>query len=242
MADSDAPGAPAPTDAPTPAAPVPAAPAAAASTAETGSSLAASDSTAPSGTPGAVVVRKRRLPKFDKLLAPIRRLWQGANDSDSVVPAGTVNRTRHRDPRVLFVDTGNAARSQMAECFARQQGLYAESAGTWPAPAIPQEVIEAMQEKGFDLNGVIPKMLDPARLQAFDRVVLFEARIPDAAREGARIEEWDVWDPVGLPLEGHRLVAGELEKRVARLAKVLKGNQGKAAKAKAPRPPQPVMA
>lgn len=178
----------------------------------------------------AVIVRKRRLPGFDKLLEPIKRFWRSNDDSGAVTPSGPVNRTRHRDPRVLFVCTGNAARSQMAEAFAIKEGLYAESAGTWPAPAVPQEVVEAMLEKGFDLSECRPKILDQARLGAFDRVILFEARIPDASREGARIEEWDVWDPTGLPLEGHRLVANELEKRVARLAKILKGNQGKAGK------------
>ena len=177
--------------------------------------------------------RSKRISRFDKLWEPVRR-FMGSSSNDSVAPAGTVTRTKHRDPRVLFVCTGNAARSQMAEAFARQSGLYAESAGTWPAPAVPQEVVEAMGEKGYDLSEVRPKLLDPARLGAFDRVILFEARIPDAWREGARIEEWnDVWDPTGLPLEGHRLVAAELEKRIGRLAKVLKGKQAKAAQAMA---------
>lgn len=192
--------------------------------------LATGASTASPGpsTPGPADRPSKRISRFDKLWEPVRR-FMGGSSNDTVAPAGTVTRKKHRDPRVLFVCTGNAARSQMAEAFALQEGLYAESAGTWPAPAVPQEVVEAMQEKGFDLSQARPKLLDPARLGAFDRVILFEARIPDAAREGARIEEWnDVWDPTGLPLEGHRLVASELEKRIGRLAKHLKGKQAKA--------------
>src|SRR5687767_14732075 len=74
--------------------------------------------------------RSKKISKFDKLWEPVRRFMGGSSD-DVVAPASTVTRTKHRDPRVLFVCTGNAARSQMAEAFARQAGLYAESAGTW---------------------------------------------------------------------------------------------------------------
>ena len=42
-------------------------------------------------------------------------------------------------------------------------------------------------------------------------------------------QSWnDLWDPAGLPLEGYRLVAKEIEKRVTRLSKTLKGKQAKA--------------
>lgn len=173
----------------------------------------------------------RRISRFDKLWEPVRRFWSGEGSGDSVAPAGTVTRVRHRQPRVLFVDTGNAARSQMAECFARAAGLHAESAGTFPAPAIPTEVVEAMAEKGFDLAGVRPKILDPVRLGAFDRVILFEVSLPPALKEGARIEEWnDLWDPAGLPLQGYKMVAAEVEKRVNRLAKLLHGKAAAQAK------------
>lgn len=168
--------------------------------------------------------KTKKIAKFDKLWEPIRRFWRN-DDPGAVVPAGTVNRTKHRDPRVLFICTGNAARSPMAEAFAQAQGLYAESAGTFPAKEVPRECVEAMQEKGYDLSQVRPKLLDPTRLGAFDRVVTFGTSIPPAFTEGARIEDWEVWDPVGLPLEGYRLVSAELEKRVARLAKTLKGKQ-----------------
>lgn len=174
----------------------------------------------PAEEPGA-----KRISRFDKLWEPMRRFLRN-DDPGAVVPAGTVTRVKHRQPRVLFICTGNAARSQMAEAFATAAGLHAESAGTFPVAGIPSEVIEAMQEKGFNLTGVRPKILDPSRLGAFDRVVLFEVNLPPALREGARIEEWnDLWDPAGLPLQGYKMVATEIEKRVNRLAKVLKGKQ-----------------
>ncbi len=185
--------------------------------------------TPPAAPPAAPEERVKRVSRFDKLWEPVRRFWAGEG-SGTVAPAGTVTRTKHRQPRVLFVCTGNAARSQMAEAFASAAGLYAESAGTFPVAGIPHEVVDAMGEKGFDLTGVRPKILDPARLGAFDRVILFEVSLPPALREGARIEEWnDLWDPAGLPLQGYKMVAAEIEKRVNRLAKVLKGKQAAAA-------------
>ena len=194
---------------------------------------APSPSAAPAASPPtAPEERVKKVGRFDKLWEPMRRFLAG-DSGDAVAPAGTVTRVKHRQPRVLFVDTGNAARSQMAECFARAAGLHAESAGTWPQPAIPAEVLEAMSEKGFDLTDVRPKILDPARLGAFDRVVLFEVTLPPALREGARIEEWnDLWDPAGLPLQGYKMVAAEIEKRVNRMAKVLHGKQAAAAQKK----------
>lgn len=168
---------------------------------------------------------RRGVPKFDKLWQSVSRLWK-PDAGDAVVAAGPVTRSKHRAPRVLFICTGNAARSPMAEAFATQEGLYAESAGTFPAKEIPRECIDAMGEKGFDLSGVRPKLLDPTRLGAFDRVITFGTSLPTQYKEGARIEDWpDIWDPTGLPLEGYRLVATELEKRIARLAKHLKGKQ-----------------
>jgi arsenate reductase (thioredoxin) len=168
-------------------------------------------------------VHKRRFPKFDKLWESVKR-WTG-DDPSGVIPAGAVHRTRHRQPRVFFVDTGNASSSQMAEAFALQEDLHAESGGTFPSGDIPHEAIEAMDEKGIDLRACRPKLIDPTRLHSFDRVVLLGGMFPPAWREGARVEEWEILNPAGLPLEGYRLVRDDVEKRVKRLAKILHGKQ-----------------
>ena len=57
--------------------------------------------------------------------------------------------------RVLFLCTGNTARSQMAEAFLRAQGgddYEAFSAGFAPREINPLTV-KAMEERGFDLSG-----------------------------------------------------------------------------------------
>lgn len=178
-----------------------------------------------SDQPVAKKVHKKRFAKFDSLWESVKRTFGGEEHSGGVIPAGAVNRTRHRAPRVFFVDTGNVSASQFAEAFALQEGLHAESGGTFPAGDIPQEALSAMDEKGIDLRGCRPKLIDPSRLHSFDRVVLLGGMFPPAWREGARVEEWEVLNPAGLPLEGYRLVRDDVEKRVKRLAKILYGKQ-----------------
>src|SRR5437763_12306466 len=64
--------------------------------------------------------------------------------------------------RVLFVCLHNAGRSQMSEAlFERAAGgrHEAASAGTRPAERVHPEVVEAMGELGFELNGRRPRVL-----------------------------------------------------------------------------------
>ena len=59
-----------------------------------------------------------------------------------------------KKPRVLFLCTGNSARSQMAEAFLRSMGgdrFEALSAGTDPVPVKP-EAIRVMAERGVDIS------------------------------------------------------------------------------------------
>lgn len=178
-----------------------------------------------SDVPVVTKVHKKRFAKFDSLWESVKRTFSGEEHSGGVIPAGAAHRTRHRQPRVFFVDTGNTSASQFAEAFALQEGLHAESGGTFPAGDISREALEAMDEKGIDLRGCRPKLIDPNRLHSFDRVVLLGGMFPPAWREGVRVEEWEVLNPAGLPLEGYRLVRDDVEKRVKRLAKILHGKQ-----------------
>ena len=63
-------------------------------------------------------------------------------------------------PRVLFLCTGNSARSQMAEAFLKSyagEHFEVHSAGLEPKGFILPEVITAMKERGLDLNGQTSK-------------------------------------------------------------------------------------
>ena len=65
-------------------------------------------------------------------------------------------------PRILFVCTANAARSQMAEGYLRAK--YGDkyevfSAGFRPAGRVSSRAIDAMKEIGIDISGQRPKSL-----------------------------------------------------------------------------------
>lgn len=78
-----------------------------------------------------------------------------------------------RPARVLFLCTGNSARSQMAEALLRRRtggAVRAYSAGSHPRPVHPHAVA-AMAEHGIDLGAARPQHLSSFAGQVFDVVV-----------------------------------------------------------------------
>ena len=76
--------------------------------------------------------------------------------------------------RVLFLCTGNSARSQMAEAIvnARMGGRWqAVSAGTQPTGYVHPNAIRALAEMGMDISGARSKSAEEFRDAAFDLVV-----------------------------------------------------------------------
>ena len=127
--------------------------------------------------------------------------------------------------RVLFVCTGNRARSQMAEGLLRHRApdhfeIY--SAGTLPS-GMSEYTIEAMREIGIDVSGQRSKSVDEFAGEKFDYVIT----VCDFARElcpvfpgeGERLH-WDIEDPSdiearGIPLaSAFRIARDELRKRI----------------------------
>lgn len=75
--------------------------------------------------------------------------------------------------RILFVSTGNACRSQMAEGWVRHlaaEGVIARSAGTEPRHLHPLAT-RAMQELGVDIGHQRGKGVQAVRHERFDLVV-----------------------------------------------------------------------
>ena len=73
--------------------------------------------------------------------------------------------------RVLFLCTGNSARSQMAEAFLRRYGggrFAAYSAGTILSPQINPLAVEVMAQISLSLDGQYPKTLDAVLELGFD--------------------------------------------------------------------------
>ena len=85
--------------------------------------------------------------------------------------------------RVLFLCTGNSARSQMAEALTRVRsgGLVdARSAGTHPKPLHPDAVRVMWELYDIDLSGHRPKHLDELAGEAFDHVITLCDRVREA--------------------------------------------------------------
>jgi protein-tyrosine-phosphatase/DNA-binding transcriptional ArsR family regulator len=80
---------------------------------------------------------------------------------------------RGRKPRVLFLCTGNSARSQMAEALLEHRtrgAIAARSAGSHPKPLHPNAV-RVMAERGIDISNHRSKHLDRFTRDRFDRVI-----------------------------------------------------------------------
>ena len=88
--------------------------------------------------------------------------------------------------RVLFLCTGNSARSQMAEALIRAQSTGAVtvmSAGSQPKPIHPNAVRVMAEEYGLDLTGQTSKPLDGFADQPFDRVISLCDRVREVCPE-----------------------------------------------------------
>lgn len=118
--------------------------------------------------------------------------------------------------RVLFVCVGNACRSQMAEGFARAYGsdvMIPASAGIAPATRVAPDTIDAMNEKGIDLNDHFPKAIRHLCRVEFDLIVnMSRQKLPPAIT--APVCEWDIQDPIGMKYEEHCDIRDQIERRV----------------------------
>jgi protein-tyrosine-phosphatase/DNA-binding transcriptional ArsR family regulator len=93
---------------------------------------------------------------------------------------------RPGEVRVLFLCTGNSARSLMAEALARARSggaVEAYSAGSHPKPVHPNAVRVMREEHGLDLSGQTSKHLDVFAGQRFDCVISLCDRLREVCPE-----------------------------------------------------------
>ena len=102
---------------------------------------------------------------------------------------------------VLFLCTGNSARSQMAEALARARSggaVEAYSAGSHPKPLHPNAVRVMRDEYGIDLAGHASKHLDLFADRRFDCVISLCDRVREVCPEFLGRPEtvhWSIPDP-----------------------------------------------
>jgi multimeric flavodoxin WrbA/protein-tyrosine-phosphatase len=124
--------------------------------------------------------------------------------------------------RALFLCRENACRSQMAEAFLQYHGgelFDVQSAGDQPAPEVNSLAVEAMAEQGIDLAFRRPKGMEAVVNEAppFDLLVQMGCEQSCPVTPSGRVEDWDLEDPAGRPLEFMRTIRDEIQKRVKRI-------------------------
>jgi protein-tyrosine-phosphatase/DNA-binding transcriptional ArsR family regulator len=136
----------------------------------------------------------------------------------------------HRDhgsarARVLFLCTGNSARSRMAEALAGQMSagaVRAVSAGSDPKPLHPNAV-RVMRDRGIEVAGRPSRHLGEFTGRRFDYVISLCDRVREVCPEFAGTPEaihWSVRDPAAEPgtddetLPAFERTAAELETRI----------------------------
>jgi protein-tyrosine-phosphatase len=129
---------------------------------------------------------------------------------------------RPASARVLFLCTGNSARSQMAEAIAARHGLTAASAGSHPKPLHPNAV-RVLRDRGIDISGWRSKHLSEFARDRFDHVVTLCDRVREICPELPGAPEtihWSIPDPAREPggddetLPAFERTAAEIEARV----------------------------
>jgi len=146
--------------------------------------------------------------------------------------ATPVARRSGRPPRVLFLCTGNSARSQIAEALIIEMSngaVQAASAGSHPK-ALHPNAVRVMRERGIDISGNRTKPLDEFLDWGPDMVITLCDRVREVCPEfrGApRLVHWSMADP---SLEGatdemsypaFERTAAELETRIRYLLPLL---------------------
>jgi ArsR family transcriptional regulator, arsenate/arsenite/antimonite-responsive transcriptional repressor / arsenate reductase (thioredoxin) len=153
--------------------------------------------------------------------------------------ASTVTPPRRpkRPQRVLFLCTGNSARSQMAEALANTRfthAIQARSAGSHPKPLHPNAV-RVMAERGIDISRHTTKHLHRYERSHFDYVVTLCDKVREICPEfpGTPAKtHWSMPDPAAEgstdseTFPAFERAAKELEIRIPQLIAQLIASQG----------------
>jgi protein-tyrosine-phosphatase/DNA-binding transcriptional ArsR family regulator len=144
-----------------------------------------------------------------------------------LMPAPTpLTRAAHgRGLRVLFLCTGNSARSQMAEALLAARSMHAidaRSAGSTPKPLHPNAV-RVMTERGIDIGRNPTKHLRRFARMRFDRVITLCDKVREVCPEfpgTPTTAHWSIPDPAATgdsdesTYPAFQQVADELETRI----------------------------
>ncbi|MEU3282817.1 arsenate reductase ArsC [Streptomyces antibioticus] len=123
-------------------------------------------------------------------------------------------------PRVLFVCTHNAGRSQLAAALLTHRAgghVAVSSAGTRPAAEVEPVVAQVLTEAGIDLTEAFPKPLTDEVVQAADIVITMGCGDACPIVPGRRYLDWPVTDPEGAPIAVVRGIRDEIDAHITEL-------------------------
>jgi arsenate reductase len=123
-------------------------------------------------------------------------------------------------PRVLFVCSHNAGRSQMAAALLahRAEGnVVVSSAGARPVAEVEPVVAQVLTEAGVDLMDAFPKPLTDEVVRAADIVVTMGCGDACPVLPGRRYLDWPVTDPEGAPIAVVRSIRDEIDAHITEL-------------------------
>ncbi len=132
---------------------------------------------------------------------------------------------------VLFLCTGNSARSPIAEALLSHKGggrVRACSAGSHPKPEIHRNAVRVMREMyGIDLSGRRPQSLAAVGRRRFDHVITLCDKVREYTREHGPVTttHWSLPDPAAArgTYREFRSIANELDERIEFLLPALGG-------------------
>ena len=127
-------------------------------------------------------------------------------------------------PSILFVCVANSCRSQMAEAIARSiVGASWEiwSAGSHPSGQVHPVAVQLTQELGLDVSAHRSKGLDQVPARTWDYVVTMGCGDACPTVRAHHRVDWQIPDPVGLPLEEARHIRDQLAQQVRQLLQPL---------------------
>jgi protein-tyrosine-phosphatase/DNA-binding transcriptional ArsR family regulator len=142
----------------------------------------------------------------ERLGSVLAEAGEAVHPAIRLVPAPPVDASNapaapaRRRPRVLFLCTGNSARSQIAQALLEERAghrIDARSAGSHPKPLHPNAV-RVLAERGIDIAGRRTTKLDRYARQRFDRVVTLCDKVREVCPElpGAPVTaHWSMADP-----------------------------------------------
>ncbi|GAA3803584.1 arsenate reductase ArsC [Streptomyces chiangmaiensis] len=127
-------------------------------------------------------------------------------------------------PRVLFVCSHNAGRSQMAAALLSYRAgdrVAVTSAGTHPAAEVEPVVAQVLAEAGVDATDAFPKPLTDEVVQAADIVITMGCGDACPIVPGRRYLDWPIADPEGAPIAVVRGIRDEIDAHITELLATL---------------------